>query len=267
MTTGSDIRRARFVVSYRGTAFRGAAESPGVRTVIGELRAACEQILGQPIEFTLAGRTDAGVHALGQVISCDLPDAVDPSDLAHRLSRMCAPDIAVRSGDWAPDDFNARFSASSRSYRYHVWNAPEGNPLLHDLTWHVAQPLDLDLMNEAAQAVVGQHDFSSFCRAPDPAPDGTPLSLVRTVISASWTRGGPSHLVMFDIVGMAFCHQMVRSLAGTMVDIGSGRRSLHDMSTILDGKDRQLAGRVAPPQGLILMKVGYERDRGGGAAQ
>ena len=115
MTTGSDTRRARFVVSYRGTAFRGAAESPGVRTVIGELRIACEQILGQPVELTLAGRTDAGVHALGQVISCDLPGAVDPSDLAHRLSRMCAPDIAVRSGDWAPDDFNARFSASSRT--------------------------------------------------------------------------------------------------------------------------------------------------------
>jgi tRNA pseudouridine38-40 synthase len=259
MTTGSDFRRARFVVSYRGTAFRGAAESPGVRTVIGDLRAACEQIFGTPVDFTLAGRTDAGVHAVGQVISCDIPVTADPKDLAHRLTRMCGPDIAVRSGEWAEGDFNARFSASSRSYRYHVWNSPTGNPLLGDLTWHIPQALDLEKMNESASAVVGQHDFSSFCRAPDPAPDGSPMSLVRTVLTAHWATAEPSQLVTFDITGLAFCHQMVRSLVGTMVDIGVGRFQPHEMAEILEAKDRQQAGRVAPPQGLVLMKVGYDR--------
>lgn len=259
MTTGSDFRRARFVVSYRGTAFRGAAESPGVRTVIGDLRKACEQMFGIPIELTLAGRTDAGVHAVGQVISCDIPISADPDDIAHRLSRMCGPDIAVRLGEWAEEDFNARFSASSRSYRYHLWNARVGNPLLSDLTWHVPPALNLEHMNEAARAVVGQHDFSSFCRAPDPAPDGSPMSLVRTVLTAEWNFGDPEQLLTFDITGMAFCHQMVRSLVGTMVDVGLGRFQPSEMANILDSKDRQQAGRVAPPQGLVLMKVGYDR--------
>jgi len=259
MTTGSDFRRARFVVSYRGTAFRGAAESPGVRTVIGDLRAACEQIFGTPIELTLAGRTDAGVHAIGQVVSCDIPSSADPNDLARRLSRMCGPDIAVLSGEWAEADFSARFSASSRSYRYHVWNSFSGNPLLGDLTWHVPRPLDIGLLNEAASAVIGQHDFSSFCRAPDPAPDGSPMSLVRTVLSAEWNTADPEQLLTFDITGLAFCHQMVRSLVGTMVDVGLGRFQPSDMAEILEAKDRQQAGRVAPPQGLVLMKVGYDK--------
>lgn len=258
MTTGSDFRRARFVVSYRGTAFRGAAESPGVRTVVGDLRRACEQIFGTPIELTLAGRTDAGVHAVGQVVSCDIPSTTDPPDLAHRLSRMCGPDIAVRSGEWADAEFNARFSASSRSYRYHIWNAHVGNPLLTDLTWHIPQVLNLGHMNDAAQAVIGQHDFSSFCRAPDPAPDGTPMSLVRTVLATEWKRADPAGLLTFDITGMAFCHQMVRSLVGTMVDVGLGRFHPSEMAKMLEAKDRQQAGRVAPPQGLVLMRVGYD---------
>ena len=267
MTTGSDFRRVRFVVSYRGSAFRGAAESPGVRTVVGDLRSALEQVLGGPVEVTLAGRTDAGVHAVGQVISCDIPSTHDPVDLAHRLSRMCSPDIAVRSGEWADEDFNARFSASSRSYRYHLWNDSVGNPLLSDLTWHIPQVLDLDRMNRAAQAVIGQHDFSSFCRAPDPLPDRTPMSLVRTVLEAQWKIADFGKLVTFDITGMAFCHQMVRSLVGTMVDIGLGRFEPHEMAEILDAKDRQQAGRVAPPQGLVLMRVGYEKTSDSESAQ
>lgn len=261
MTAGSDHRRARFVVSYRGNAFHGAAESDGVRTVVGELRGACEQILSEPISLTLAGRTDAGVHAIGQVISCDLPMSADPADLAHRLNRMCGPDIAVRSGEWAADDFDARFSATSRHYRYHVWNSATPNPLLTELAWHVPHALDIDAMNRGASYLLGEHDFASFCRLADPTADGTIPSTVRVVFSAKWSEGLIASLLQFDITGSAFCHQMVRSIVGTLVDVGRGKISSTALEEILAARQRQAAGQVAPPTGLVLWSVGYDGER------
>nr|MBP9052445.1 tRNA pseudouridine(38-40) synthase TruA [Ilumatobacteraceae bacterium] len=142
------LRRARFTVSYDGTDLSGFAEQVGVRTVMSELRAAIERVVRQPANLVGAGRTDAGVHAWGQVVSCDLPDHTDLGGLQRRVNRMCGPEIAVRDWEWAADpEFHARYSAGSRLYRYHVLNAREHNPFVARTAWHVTEPLQLWAMN------------------------------------------------------------------------------------------------------------------------
>lgn len=254
-------RRARFVVAYHGESFRGFAPNHGVRTVMGDLVAAISKIVRTDVELTGAGRTDAGVHAWGQVVSGDLPADTDLTDLARRVNKLCAPAIAIRSAEWAEHGFDARFSATSRRYRYHVWNDPAPNPLLAGISWHVARPLDLDAMRAAAPDLLGEHDFASFCRRPKvddahPAP-----SMVRIVHAAGWERVDDSPMLRFEIAGSAFCHQMVRSIVGTMADIGIGRLAAGSVPAILEMCDRAAAGQVAPPDGLVLWEVGYDGAR------
>lgn len=255
------LRRARFVLAYRGTEFRGLAPNHGVRTVMGELRAAVERVTRRPFEFSMSGRTDAGVHGWGQVISGDLPGETDLADLARRLNKLCAPDIAVRSLDWAEDAFDARFSATWRQYRYHVWNDAAPNPLAADTAWHVAKPLDLDAMRTAAADLVGEHDFTSFCRQPKVDDDHPLPSMTRIVYEAGWSRVDDSPMLRFEVRASAFCHQQVRSMVGTLVDIGQGRLRADSVPTILAAKDRSRAGKVAPPEGLVLWAVGYDGAR------
>ncbi len=224
---------------------------------MGDLVPAISKVVRRPVELTGAGRTDAGVHAWGQVVSGDLPASTDLADLMRRVNKLCSPDVAVRSAEWAEPDFDARFSATSRSYRYHVWNDPAPNPLLADVSWHVARPVDLEAMQATAAPLLGEHDFSSFCRKPKVDDDHPLPSMVRIVHEASWQRIGTSPMLRFRIRGSAFCHQMVRSIVGTMVDVGLGRIDRSKMSDILRARSRDAAGGVAPPTGLILWDVGY----------
>ncbi len=228
---------------------------------MGDLLTADSKVVRRPVELTVSGRTDAGVHAWGQVVSGDLPATTDLADLQRRVNKMCAPDISIRSIEWTAPDFDARYSATSRRYRYHVWNDPAPNPLLADVSWHVHRPLDIDAMQRAAEPLLGEHDFASFCRKPK-MPDGMePASLVRILYEATWTRVDDTPMLRFEIAGSAFCHQMVRSIVGTMVDIGIGRIHHSKMAGILDARDRDVAGGVAPPAGLILWEVGYDGER------
>ncbi len=228
---------------------------------MGDLVPAISKVVGNPVELTGAGRTDAGVHAWGQVVSGDLPAGTDLEDLARRVNKLCAPDISIRSAEWADADFDARFSATSRRYRYHVWNDAAPNPLLAGVAWHVARPLDLDAMGAACPPLLGEHDFSSFCRKPK-VDDEHPLpSMVRILHEAAWSRIDESPMLRFEIAGSAFCHQMVRSIVGTMVDIGIGRIHHSKMAGILAARSRDAAGGVAPPDGLVLWEVGYEGRR------
>jgi tRNA pseudouridine38-40 synthase len=248
----------KLVVAYDGAGFHGFAANAGVRTVAGTLTEAISTVTRTPAVLTGAGRTDAGVHAWGQVISVELPDDTDLGDLTRRVNRLCAPTIAVRSAEVVSAGFDARFSARWRQYRYDVWNAPYPSPLITARAWHVTTPLDVDAMNDAAQHLVGEHEFASFCRRPKPAPGRAEASLVRNVLSAAWKvvdAEGP--LLRFDIRANAFCHQMVRSIAGTLVDVGSGKLAADAVPAILAAGDRQAAGQVAPPQGLTLWQVGY----------
>lgn len=258
---GSGVRRVRFVVAYLGTEFRGFAPNAGVRTVMGDLLEAIETVLRQPVDLSMSGRTDAGVHGWGQVLSGDLPAGTDLGDLARRLNKLCAPSISVRQADWTDPGFDARFSATSRQYRYHLWNDPAPNPLLAATSWHVHQPLDLDAMREALPALRGEHDFASFCRRPKVADQYPPPSLVRVLHELSWSRIDESPLLRFEITGSSFCHQMVRSIVGTTVDVGLGRIAASSMPSILAAKDRTAAGAVAPPAGLVLWHVGYDGER------
>ena len=246
------------VVAYDGGGFHGFAVNEGVRTIAGTLTEAISTVVRRQVTLTGAGRTDAGVHAWGQVISVDLPAGVDVEDLARRVNKLCAPGIAVRSVEIVGEDFNARFSAQWRQYRYEVWNAPHPNPLIRTRSWHVPAPLDVDGMNTAANHFVGEHDFASFCRRPKVADGEKAPTLVRNVISVSWSVGDPAGpLVRFEIRANAFCHQMVRSIVGTLVDVGMGKLTADEVPAILATRDRQAAGQVAPPQGLTLWEVGY----------
>jgi tRNA pseudouridine38-40 synthase len=250
-------RRVRLVVAYDGTPFRGFAFSPEVRTVMGDLSAAIETVVRRPVKLTGAGRTDAGVHAWGQVVSGDLPAGTDLDDLTRRLNKLCAPAIAVRSAEWTTDEFDARFSARWREYRYDVWNAATPNPLLAGRAWFVPQPLAVWAMQAACDPLIGEHDFTSFCRRPK-VGDGEPEpSLVRRVLAARWVEVDRDGLLRFEIRANAFCHQMVRSIVGTLVDVGLHRASPGDVRGILLARDREAAGQVAPPHGLVLWEVRY----------
>jgi tRNA pseudouridine38-40 synthase len=268
----------KLVVAYDGTGFHGFAVNDGVRTVAGTLTGAISTVVRHPVTLTGAGRTDAGVHAWGQVISVELPDGVGVADLARRLNRLCAPGIAVRSIEPVADDFNARFSAQWRRYRYDVWNAPHPNPLLANRAWHVAGPLDLAAMDEAAQHLRGEHDFASFCRRPKVEVGVPEPTLVRHILELGWSDvtgrdDGPIHgatstdsvqpapqnetLLRFEVRANAFCHQMVRSIVGTLVEVGGGKLAAADLPAIVAASDRRAAGQVAPPHGLTLWEVGY----------
>lgn len=253
------IRRARFVVAYDGAPYHGFALSAGVPTVAGALGDALRQITGHDIVLTGAGRTDAGVHGWGQVISFDLPAHHDLVRIATSLNSMLEPSIVIRSTEWVDTTFDARFSALWRHYRYKVLNTHVGNPFLAATTWHVTTPLDLRAMQLASDAFIGEHDFSAFCRRPKqsgPNRDAPEPSMKRRVISARWSDAGDG-VLHFEIRANAFCQQMVRSIVGTLVEVGMHRRKAGEMAGILRANSRAMAGRIAPPQGLCLMEVGY----------
>lgn len=266
-------RNAALTVAYDGTEFHGFAESDRVATVMGALRATLEQILQVDLDLTAAGRTDAGVHGWGQVVTGRIPADTDLARLQRSVNRMCAPSIAIRSAGWVEEDFDARFSATSRTYRYDVWSAPQPNPLVARTTWHVPERLDVEAMNAAAAHLLGEHDFASFCRRPK-VDEGRPAkSLVRVLKRAEWHRvaledvtditdaEAPSSLLRFEINATSFCHQMVRSIVGTLVDVGRGRREPRSIPATLAALDRSAAGVVAPPTGLVLWHVGYDGSR------
>lgn len=258
-------RNVALEVAYDGTDFHGFAESNDVVTVMGVLRSTLEQILQVNLDLTAAGRTDAGVHGWGQVVTGRIPEQVDLARMQQSVNRMCAPAIAIRSAQWADDAFDARFSATSRAYRYDVWNHPQPNPLVARTSWHVPHDLDLTAMNRAGELLLGEHDFASFCRRPKVGEGFPEKSLVRILQQARWHRvevgdgddGAESHLLRFEIAASSFCHQMVRSIVGTLVDVGRGRRTAESMTATLAAQERSSAGPVAPPTGLVLWHVSY----------
>jgi tRNA pseudouridine38-40 synthase len=252
------VDRVRLLVAYDGSGFHGFAVNRGVRTVAGTLQQALETIVRSPIVLTGAGRTDRGVHAWGQVVSFDMPRAaLGMVELCDALNKMCGGDVVVREASVESADFDARFSARSRVYRYSVLNEPVPDPFSMRTAWWVDHALDLRAMQLACDPLIGEHDFSSFCRRPK--REGEPPSLERRVIDARWSEHphDRGRVLRFEIEAQAFCHQMVRSVVGTMVEMGGGRKRAGEMTTILRSRDRHRAGQLAPPQGLCLWEVRY----------
>lgn len=245
--------RVRMVIAYDGAPFHGFAANPGVATVAGALTDALANVLRTPVEVIGAGRTDAGVHAWGQVVSFDAPDGTDLARLVRAVNGQCAPALVARSAAAAPHDFDARFSAQSRCYRYHVLNTPTPSPFLAATSWYVPSPLDVAAMRNAAIPLVGEHDFSTFCKRPKTDHD---VSLVRRLLRADWSAGNDG-LLTFEIEAQSFCHNMVRSIVGTLIDVGLGRRTAASVAAALAARDRAQCGPVAPPHGLVLWEVRY----------
>jgi tRNA pseudouridine38-40 synthase len=252
--------RLRLTVAYDGTGFHGFALNDGVRTVAGVLGEALGRYLGHPVDLTCAGRTDRGVHAKGQVVTFDArADRIvgdgDLDAITRAVNSMCGPEVAVRDAEIVGDDFDARTSAVARRYRYLIWNHPEPDPFTARTAWHLDRPLALHALRLACDPLLGEHDFSTFCRRPK-GREVEP-SLVRRVTDAVWIDDGGGHL-RFEIEASAFCHQMVRSIVGTMVAVGVGRMTAGDIRAAIEARDRSRASDLAPPHGLTLWTVRYQ---------
>ncbi|MFW6774531.1 tRNA pseudouridine(38-40) synthase TruA [Nocardioides sp. CPCC 205120] len=259
--------RLRIDLAYDGTDFHGWATQPALRTVQGELEAALETVVRAPERpaVVVAGRTDAGVHARGQVVHVDLDDDLvarsagrgvdDPVPaLARRLNGVLPPDVRVHRTRVAPEGFDARFSALWRRYAYRVADrAGVVDPLTrrHVLSW--GQPVDETAMNAAAATLVGEQDFAAFCKK---RPGAT---TIRTLLELSWTRRDDGVLVG-TVVADAFCHNMVRALVGCLLTVGEGRRPATWAHEVLVGGRRDPAVQVVHPHGLVLEEVGYPDD-------
>jgi tRNA pseudouridine38-40 synthase len=270
-SAGADLQRWRLLLAYDGAAFRGFAQQPEVPTVAGALRQAIERTarLSEPPAITCAGRTDAGVHARGQVVHVDLPPiAYDGTGLARALNRQLAPQVVVVRAEAVAPEFDARRSATSRAYRYLVWNAPAPDPLLSAMSWHVSDPLDLVAMRTATDVLLGTHDFRSFCRRKVGTEATEPI--VRRVTRAQWSLdegheagdaregGAAGRLLRFDIAANSFCHQMVRSLVGALVEVGRGKENTAGLMQRLRAVNRHRMPDPAPPRGLCLVSVSYD---------
>lgn len=249
------MRRVRLDLAYDGTEFAGWARQPGQRTVQQVLEEAVASVLSldEPVVVTCAGRTDAGVHARGQVAHADLPDRVDPQVLAGGLRARLPEDVTVTACAVAPAGFDARFSALSRAYRYRCCDDPAAwDPLLRREVVRVPRALDLPRMNEAARPLLGEHDFAALCR---PREGGT---TIRRLLSLDWSREGG--IASMAVVADAFCHSMVRSLVGLLLPVGEGRQPVGWPGAVVTAGVRDSRVTVMPARGLVLERVDYPDD-------
>lgn len=245
--------RVRLDISYDGTDFIGWARQPGLRTVQGVLEESLSKVLREPIQLTVAGRTDAGVHAEGQVAHFDTHAEVDGPRLVHRLARFLPKDVRVKQVRFAPPEFDARFSAIRRHYAYRLTTAPYGaEPLQARGVVPCRSGVDLDAMREASRKLLGLHDFAAFCRRREGA------TTVRELQRFDWEREGD--LLTAYVSADAFCWSMVRSLVGAILSVGEGRRTPEWVAGLLDERERASAVTVAPAHGLSLIAVDYPAD-------
>jgi tRNA pseudouridine38-40 synthase len=254
--TGSDVVRVRVDLAYDGGGFSGWAAQPGRRTVEGVLAETLGHVLRLPeaVRLTVAGRTDAGVHARGQVAHTDVPAQAwqaHADAVLRRLSRALPPDVRVRAIGPAPDGFDARFAALWRRYAYRICDDPaRADPLRrHDTLWN-PRPLDLAAMNEAAAGLLGEHDFAAFCRRREGA------TTVRALRRLDWERDADG-VAAGRVIADAFCHNMVRALVGALLPVGEGSQPPSWPAKVLAAAIRDPAVRVVPPHGLSLEEVAY----------
>ena len=246
-------------LSYDGAPFHGFAREEGLCTVQGCVEDALQVLFRRPVETVCAGRTDAGVHARGQVVSFDLDDSElggrTMANLARSLNALTPPEIGVRQVQLRPDGFSARFDCTSREYRYFICTEPAPPLVMRNFCWHLAGELDLQAMNQAASHLLGQHDFKSFCLAASAVGKSTVREILELSIEPVHIAG--DELVCMRVVGTAFLHSMVRTIAGTLVLVGQGRREVAWVDEVVEARDRKAAGQSAPAQGLVLWQVEY----------
>ena len=239
----------RLDIAYDGSGFKGYARQQAMRTVQGELESALTTYLKTPIATSVAGRTDAGVHARGQVVSFEHEGGIDLARLPRAINGIIGPEVSVLDASRVENGFNARFSATWRRYRYRIDTRLSPDPLTRQTVWHAGRDLDVEAMTAAAAAFVGEHDFSSFCRSIDGK------SNVRDVTEVSLSES--DGIVDIWVQANAFCQQMVRSIVGYLYDVGRGFSDGGLANEVIAARDRAAVSTVAPPHGLILWEVGY----------
>lgn len=266
--TSSTATRLRIDLAYDGGSYAGFARQPDQTTVQGVLEDALARVMGHDVDITCAGRTDRGVHALAQVVHVDVDPGglgddrgvralADLEVLRERIDRMAGAPISVTSITAVDETFHARFSATSRAYRYRLATHP-ADPRLRAVVWHVDGPLDLEAMSAALPGLLGEHDFAAFCRKAPGRPTTRRLLGVDVHAHGDGDQSGLTDEVRVDLRGTAFCHQMVRAIVGSLMEVGQGRQCADWLREVLDARDRSLAGPVAPPHGLTLMEVRYD---------
>lgn len=241
----------KLTIQYDGTRYRGwQVQGNTDLTIQGKLEGVLSRLTGQLVEVHGSGRTDAGVHALGQVANVKLPHPVEPSELLGELNRYLPADIGVIAAEPAPERFHARLNARSKTYRYRIWNSAIPNVLERSYLYVLPESLDVAAMERAAADLVGTHDFRSFCGL-----KRFKKSTVRTITDISITQDGAE--VRLEFTGNGFLMRMVRILAGTLVEVGLGQREADAMPAVLAAQDRAAAGPALPAQGLALVRVEY----------
>jgi tRNA pseudouridine38-40 synthase len=249
------VRHIRLVVEYDGSELHGWQRQHNAPTVQQHIEEALAKLLTHEVQIVGASRTDTGVHARGQVASFRTERPISVTGVRRGLNTMLPDAISIRDAAEVPDDFHPRFSATGKHYRYTILARPDRSPRWRHYAWHHPEPLAVHLMHDAAQALVGEHDFSAFRAAGCSA-----RSTLRRVDSITLTRLHP-HLLEVDIRGNAFLRQMVRIIVGTLTEVGTGRLSVGQVSEILASKARVNAGITAPPEGLELVEVRYDGRR------
>lgn len=246
--------RLALTIEYEGTRYHGFQSQASAPTIQAELERAIRRITGEPARVQAAGRTDAGVHALAQVIAFDTTAAHPPQTYVRALNHYLPPDIAVKSASVAPAHFDPRRHARRRAYRYRILTGPARSPLARRFACHIPQPLDIPRMQAAAALFLGDHDFTRF--APPPPPGKSP---VRAVSRATIRQSGPE--IIFDVAANAFLRRQVRRMAGALADIGLGKLTIPDIQTLLAntaGAAIIKPTRSLPPQGLCLINIEYD---------
>lgn len=245
------MRNIKLVLAYDGSAYHGFQRQANAMTIQQIVEERLPKIFGHPLTINGAGRTDAGVHAYGQVINFFTKGSIPTERIPLAARSLLPPDIVVVAAAEVGPEFHARHSAQSKIYRYRLLNARIANPFEHNYAWHFFQTLTVPLMQEAAQVIVGTHDFSAFR-----ASGGAPRSPVRTILSANCRQQGEA-IIEFEFWGTGFLYHMVRNLVGTLIKVGQRLLTPQDFAGILKGRDRHAAGITAPAQGLYLMEVKY----------
>ena len=245
------MRNIKIVIEYHGRGFNGWQKQPDKLNIQGEIERAIEEITGEKVDLTASGRTDAGVHSLGQTANFKLENSNFPIEkIPIALNSKLKNSIRILSAEEMPERFHSRYSVKSKMYRYVINNSPYGSAIYRELEFHIPQKLDVNKMKEAAKYFEGEHDFSAF-----KASGTSSKNSVRTIYKAEVIEDGDR--IKIELTGSGFLYNMVRIISGTLVEVGEGKILVEDIPNIIEGKDRKKAGRTLPPQGLYLVKVMY----------